>query len=95
MRILREADRCKAPGAVGALLRREGLYSSHLSNWRRERYRVTKAALAAKKRGPRPKGRDPRTRQLARENARLTRKLAQAEALLDFPKKSPSSWEFP
>jgi transposase-like protein len=62
LRILREADRCKAPGDIGALLRREGLYSSHLTAWRRERNRVAKAALAARKRGPKAKAIDPRTR---------------------------------
>ncbi len=87
LRILREADRCKAPGDLGALLRREGLYSSHLTAWRRERDRVTKAALAARKRGPKAKVVDPKTRQLERENARLKRRLQQAEALLDFQKK--------
>jgi transposase-like protein len=50
-RILNEADACATPGAVGALLRREGLYSSHLVVWRRARDRGERAALAPKKRG--------------------------------------------
>src|SRR2546427_12157332 len=50
-RILKEADACTAPGAVGALLRREGLYSSHLVEWRRARARGELAALTPKKRG--------------------------------------------
>jgi transposase len=87
LRILREADRCKAPGDIGALLRREGLYSSLLSIWRRERDRVAKSALSAKKRGPKAKVADPRLRQLEQENLRLKRKLEQAEALLAFQKK--------
>ena len=53
-RILREADACTTPGAIGALLRREGLYSSHLVVWRRARERGTLAALAPKKRGRKP-----------------------------------------
>ena len=53
-RILKEADACTAPGAIGALLRREGLYSSLLVEWRRARGRGELAALAPKKRGRRP-----------------------------------------
>ena len=52
VRILREVDRCKAPGEVGAILRREGLYSSLLTEWRRQRDRIAKAGLTATKRGP-------------------------------------------
>ncbi len=54
-RIVREAEACTEPGAIGALLRREGLYSSHLSTWRREVEEGELAALAGKKRGPKPK----------------------------------------
>ena len=88
LRILREADRCKAVGEIGALLRREGLYSSHLTVWRRERDRVAKAALAARKRGPKAKAIDPRTRQLERENAKLRRRLQRAELMLAIQKKA-------
>ena len=87
LRILREAERCKAPGEIGALLRREGLYSSLLSTWRVERDQVAKSALSAKKRGPKAKVEDPRLRKLEQENLRLKRKLEQAEALLAFQKK--------
>ena len=87
VRILREVDRCKAPGEVGAILRREGLYSSLLTEWRRQRDRIVRTGLAATKRGPKAKTIDPRVRQLEQENVRLKRKLANAEALLAFQKK--------
>lgn len=87
VRILREAERCKSPGQVGALLRREGLYSSLLSEWRRQRDRAAKASLKATRRGPKPHAVDPRIRQLEREKARLERRLAQAEAIIDIQKK--------
>lgn len=86
-KILREAERCKSPGQVGALLRREGLYSSLLSEWRRQRDRVAKVALKAIRRGPKPRVVDPRIHQLEREKARLERRLAQAEAIIDIQKK--------
>ncbi|MFQ5757620.1 MAG: IS3 family transposase [Acidiferrobacterales bacterium] len=87
LRILREVERCKVPGEIGALLRREGLYSSHLTSWRRERDRVAKTALAAKKRGPKKKAVDPRIKQLEHENARLKRRLGRVELMLDIQKK--------
>jgi hypothetical protein len=74
---------------MGALLRREGLYSSHLTAWRRVRTGEALEALAAKRRGRKPT-RDVRDRELARlarENARLRRKLAQAEAVIEVQKK--------
>ena len=61
-KIVREADACKTPGAVGALLRREGLYSSHLTTWRAARERGDLAERTAKKRGPVPGVPDPRDR---------------------------------
>ena len=87
VRILREADAC-GPGQVGALLRREGLYSSHLTHWRQQRDRGLLAALAPQRRG-RP-GRAAEEQELARlrqENERLTQKLAAAEAIIDIQKK--------
>jgi transposase len=87
LRILREVDRAKEPGEVGAILRREGLYSSLLSVWRRDRDRVAKSGLAARKRGPKAKVIDPKVKQLERENARLERKLKQAETIIAFQKK--------
>ena len=81
MRVLAEADAVKTtPGGVGALLRREGLYSSHLATWRREREAGLRQALAPKTRGPKPKH-DPQqegVRQLHRENERLTDALRKA-----------------
>jgi transposase-like protein len=87
LRILREADACKGDGDLGALLRREGLYSSHLSTWRRQRDEIAKAGLKARKRGPKSKAVDPRVKQLERENARLKRRLEEAETIIDFQKK--------
>jgi hypothetical protein len=87
--LLREAEACAGSGQIGALLRREGLYSSHLTEWRRLRARGAVAALAAKKRG-RKSTRDARDRELAklqRENARLRRQLTQAEAVIEVQKK--------
>ena len=87
LRILREADACKGDGDLGALLRREGLYSSHLATWRRQRDAVAKVGLKARKRGPKAKAVDPRVKQLERENARLKRRLEEAETIIDFQKK--------
>ena len=86
-RILREADACKKHGELGALLRREGLYSSHLANWRRQRDQGELAAGRARKRGPTPKPIDPRVKQLESENRRLHRKLARAETIITLQKK--------
>jgi transposase-like protein len=87
LRILREVERAKGSGDVGAILRREGLFSSHLTQWRRDRDRVAKVGLAARKRGPTAKAVDPKVKQLERENARLERKLKQAETIIDLQKK--------
>ena len=89
-RIVRAADACKAPGEVGALLRREGLYSSHLSHWRRELEAAEKDALSAKRRGPKPdanKAHGRRVEGLERDVARLQRKLERAEQIIDAQKK--------
>jgi transposase len=88
-RILKAADACATPGAVGALLRREGLYSSHLVMWRRARTRGELAALAPKKRGRRPVPVDPRDRKIAdleRQLAEMTGRAQRAEALVDAQK---------
>jgi transposase len=89
-RILKAADACATPGAVGALLRREGLYSSHLVVWRRARARGELAALTPKKRGRKPAPVDPRERRIAeleRHVARLTARAERAEALVELQKK--------
>jgi transposase-like protein len=89
-RILKEADGCTTPGGVGALLRREGLYSSHLVEWRRARARGELAALAPKKRGRKPAPVDPRERKIAeleRQVTQLTARAERAEALVELQKK--------
>ena len=86
-RILKEADACKKHGALGALLRREGLYSSLLVNWRRQREQGELVPGRARKRGPTPKPIDPRVKQLEVENRRLQRKLARAETIITLQKK--------
>lgn len=89
-RILEKADRCVEPGELGALLRREGLYSSHLSNWRRQREDGGLSALAPQKRGRKAQPRNPLTKRVAeleRETARLNKKLKKAEAIIEFQKK--------
>jgi transposase-like protein len=90
LRILREADLCAQPGQVGALLRREGLYSSHLTNWRRQRETGTLAGLAPKRRGRKASPDAPLVadiERLKRENRRLTEKLRQAETIIEVQKK--------
>lgn len=89
-RIVREADACNSAGAVGALLRREGLYSSHLSNWRQEVEASELAALQSKPRGPKPdanKANDRRVLSLEQEVAKLKKQLGRAEQIIDVQKK--------
>jgi transposase-like protein len=88
-RILAELDSATEPGAVGALLRREGLYSSHLSTWRRERQAGILKGLTPLKRGPKSK-RNPQEEEmqkLRRENQRLTEELRKAAIVIDVQKK--------
>ena len=87
--ILAESEVCSEEGAIGELLRREGLYSSHLTTWRRQREEGTLQALTPKKRGRKPTL-NPLTeenRQLRNENVRLARRLEQAELIIDVQKK--------
>jgi hypothetical protein len=86
---LRKADACTQPGQLGRLLRKEGLYSSHLVTWRKQRV----VGLTPKKRG-RPVTADPRVKQLEREKAgletdkrRLERRLQRADTIIAFQKK--------
>lgn len=88
LRIVREAERCKEPGEIGALLRREGLYSSLLTAWRREVERGARLALGSKKRGPKARVVDPRVKELERENARLRKRLEHAELIIAVQKKA-------
>ena len=92
--LLAEADRCKAAGTLGAFLRRERIYSSMLSSWRRQVEAADRVALASKKRGPKP---DPSARQieqLNRDNARLRRKLERAELIIEAQKNCASRWGY-
>ena len=82
--ILREADACKQPGEIGALLRREGLYSSHLTLWRKQR---AQGILGSKRRGPQSSKPDPHTLELERENRRLKKQLQRAQIIIDVQKK--------
>lgn len=89
-KILAEAAGCKARGELGALLRREGLYSSHLASWRVSLEKSELKALSPKKRGPVPKAVDVNAQKLVeveRENARLKVRLARAEAIIGLQKK--------
>ena len=86
-RIVREADGCTEAGQVGALLRREGLYSSHLSDWRRELKQLEEAALAPKKRGPKVDEREHKLAEQAREIDRLRARAERAELLVEIQKK--------
>jgi transposase len=87
--VLREVDACSGRGELGALLRREGLYSSHLTQWRKQRERGERQGLS-RKRGPSPKQRHPLTdkvKVLERENARLKLRAERAEGLVELQKK--------
>lgn len=87
MRILDEAAQCRKPGERGALRRREGLYSSHLTNWCRELREGALAGLKPKKRGPKTEPLAVENTQLRREIVRLQAKLERAETIIDVPKK--------
>ncbi len=95
LRILKLADACTAVGSLGALLRAEGLYASHLRTWRRQRTEGTLSALTPQKRGrkvvaPHPLQAENET--LRKENARLSTRLKQAALIIDVQKKSHRSW---
>ncbi len=87
LRILREVDACQGSGEIGALLRREGIYSSYLTTWRKQRELGELDGLSPHKRGPKS---DPQALELAklrRENARLQERLRQAELIISVQKK--------
>lgn len=94
--ILEEAEAAKdEPGAIGALLRREALYSSHLTEWRKARDRGALAGLAPQRRGPKPSEERQTARQverLERENARLKQQLEEARLIIDVQKNSRRYW---
>jgi transposase len=88
-KIVREADGCRTPGAIGALLRREGLYSSHLTTWRAARERGDLAGPTVAKRGPVPRVPDPRDKRIAeleRATAFWRKRAERAEALIEVQK---------
>jgi transposase-like protein len=84
LRIVKEAQTCTAPGQIGALLRREGIYSSNLAKWRRQ----AEEGLIPKKRGPqKPDASIRRIAELEKENVKLVHKLKQAELIIEVQKK--------
>ncbi|MGD9030596.1 MAG: transposase [Anaerolineae bacterium] len=90
LRILEEADACTEPGEIGALVRREGIYSSYLSRWRRARDRGQLDGLSGKKRGPKRAVDQELAEEnaaLRRENERLRGRLKQAETIIEVQKK--------
>ena len=98
LRILEEADRCTQPGQRGQLLRREGLYSSHLSMWRQQRDKGILSALSPKRRGRKTKPKNPLADELARlqrDNQRLKDQLRQAELVIDVQKKVSEMLDIP
>lgn len=90
LRILAAADACKEPGDIGALLRREGIYSSHLTTWRKQRQLAADSQLLERKRGPKvdaAAAQERKVRDLENEVARLRDKLAKADLIIDVQKK--------
>jgi len=90
LRILADTDRAAKTGGIGAILRREGLYSSALTDWRRQRDAGAFGALVPGKRGPKTGDPNPLSSEVAilqRDNARLTLRLTRAEAIIDIQKK--------
>ena len=85
--ILQEYEACSEPRQKGALLRREGLYSSHITAWRRQRERSELEGLTPHKRGPRADPQAAEIARLKRENERLRKRLEQAELIIEFQKK--------
>ena len=87
LRILREVEACKGTGEIGALLRREGLYSSNLSKWRQQRERGELEGLAEQRRGPKEDQQAVENARLKRENERLREELRKAQLIIDVQKK--------
>jgi len=83
LRVLAEADRCSEPGQIGALMRREGLYSSHLSKWRQQRER----GALGQQRGRKADPQTAELKRLQRENERLRSRLERAEHIIEVQKK--------
>lgn len=90
LRILEKADRCTGPGEIGALLRRDGLFSSYLQKWRQQREEGALSGLQPKKRGVKPRVVHPLERRvtaLEKEKANLQSKLHKAQTVIEFQKK--------
>jgi transposase len=87
LRILRELDECKGTGEAGALLRREGLYSSLVSKWREQRERGSLTGLLGARRGPKADANAAELARLQRENKRLREQLERAELIIEVQKK--------
>jgi transposase-like protein len=90
LRILGAADACVAPGEVGALLRREGIYSSHLATWRKQRQSSGETGSLARKRGPKTDSaaaQERRVLELEKQVERLQAKLVKADLIIDVQKK--------
>ena len=85
--VLNEVDACKGAGEIGALLRREGLYSSLVSKWRQQREKGSLEGLGAHRRGPKPDPQAAEMARLQRENERLRERLRKAELIIDVQKK--------
>ena len=87
-RIVREADACTERGAIGALLRREGVYASNLASWRKQLRESGAQGLAPKRRGPAPKPKpSAREIELERANRQLEKQLAKSKLIIEFQKK--------
>ena len=92
LRVRQEVDACRAPGEIGAVRRREGLYFGHLSKWREHRRRGALAGLAARARGPKAAPAEAKELvALRRENGRLRRHLERANLCLEIQKRPPNS----
>ncbi len=98
LRILAETDACNEMGQIGELLRREGLYDSILSTWRKQRKEGMLAGLEPKRRGRKPKKKNPLADEVAklqRENQNLKNKLRKAELVIDVQKKVSEMLDIP
>jgi transposase-like protein len=90
LQILKATEACTQPGEIGEILRREGLYFSHLRDWKQQRLAGTLWALEPKKRGPKAKEKNPLSRRVAElesENRKLKKRLEEAQIIIEFQKK--------
>jgi len=87
LRILREVEACRGSGEIGALLRREGIYSSYLTTWRKQRELGELDGLSAHKRGPKPNSEAIELAKLRREHTRLQARMRRAELIIEVQKK--------